>query len=182
MLREKIFPDRKKYFMIQFFYCQINFGDLKIPSHSTIQRTLFYFMVFNVAELKVYRNYLTNIFMLISDIFYFNMKREYGIISPNIFFNNYCFLSLSMRLKKQLWSFCSGPKILVFSSYSTKWQIIYVKVKTSNIYLPNPSTRAGCDTRSDLKCILTGINYEFSFSQTDCRTKLKEFILPTIYL
>ena len=31
-------------------------------------------------------------------------------------------------------------------------------------YLPNPSTRAGYDTRSILKRSLTGLNSEFSFS------------------
>ena len=31
-------------------------------------------------------------------------------------------------------------------------------------YLPNPSTRAGYDTRSIFKRTLTGLNSEFSFS------------------
>ena len=31
-------------------------------------------------------------------------------------------------------------------------------------YLPNPSTRAGYDTRSIFKRSLTGLNSEFSFS------------------
>ena len=31
-------------------------------------------------------------------------------------------------------------------------------------YLPNPSARAGYDTRSNFKRCLTGLNSEFSFS------------------
>ena len=31
------------------------------------------------------------------------------------------------------------------------------------IYIPNPSTRAGYDTRSIFKWSLTGLNSEFSF-------------------
>ena len=43
------------------------------------------------------------------------------------------------------------------------------------IYLfTNPSARPRCNTRS----ILTGLNSEFSFSQTGCLTKAKEPSLP----
>ena len=45
-------------------------------------------------------------------------------------------------------------------------------------YLPNPSTRAGYDTRSILKRSLTGLNSEFSFSLTSCLTKPEEPSLP----
>ena len=41
-------------------------------------------------------------------------------------------------------------------------------------YLPNPSARAGYDTRSIFKRSLTGLNSEFSFSQTSCLTKAEE--------
>ena len=45
-------------------------------------------------------------------------------------------------------------------------------------YLPNPSARAGYDTRSIFKRSLTGLNSEFSFSQTSCLTKAEEISLP----
>ena len=45
-------------------------------------------------------------------------------------------------------------------------------------YLPNPSARAGCDTRSNFKQSLTGLNSEFSFSWTSCLTKAEELSLP----
>ena len=44
-------------------------------------------------------------------------------------------------------------------------------------YLPNPSARAGCDTRSIFKRSLTGLNSEFSFSKTSCLAKAKELSL-----
>ena len=45
-------------------------------------------------------------------------------------------------------------------------------------YLTNPSTLAGCDTRSVFKRSLTGLNLEFSFSYTSCLTKAEEISLP----
>ena len=45
-------------------------------------------------------------------------------------------------------------------------------------YLPNPSARAGYDTRSIFKQSLTGLNSEFSFSLTSCLTKAEEPSLP----
>ena len=41
-------------------------------------------------------------------------------------------------------------------------------------YLPNPSARAGYDTRSIFKRSLTGLNSEFSFSEASCLTKAEE--------
>ena len=41
-------------------------------------------------------------------------------------------------------------------------------------YLPNPSARAGYDTRSIFKRSFTGLNSEFSFSQTSGLTKAEE--------
>ena len=43
-----------------------------------------------------------------------------------------------------------------------------------NTYLPNPSARAGYDTRPIFKRSLTGLNSEFSFSKTSCLTKAEE--------
>ena len=45
-------------------------------------------------------------------------------------------------------------------------------------YLPNPSARAGYDTRSIFKRSLTGLNSECSFSLTSCLTKVEEPSLP----
>ena len=42
----------------------------------------------------------------------------------------------------------------------------------------NPSARAGYDTKSIFKRSLTGLNSEFSFSQTSCLTKAEEPSLP----
>ena len=41
-------------------------------------------------------------------------------------------------------------------------------------YLPNPSARAGYDTRSIFKRSLTGLSSEFSFSWNNCLTKAEE--------
>ena len=41
-------------------------------------------------------------------------------------------------------------------------------------YLPNPSARAGYDSRSIFKRSLTGLNSEFSFSKTSCLSKAEE--------
>ena len=41
-------------------------------------------------------------------------------------------------------------------------------------YLPNPSARAGYDTRSIFKRRLTDLNSEYSFSLTSCLTKAEE--------
>ena len=38
----------------------------------------------------------------------------------------------------------------------------------------NPSTQAGCDKRSTFKRSVTSLNWEFSFSSTDCQNKAKE--------
>ena len=42
------------------------------------------------------------------------------------------------------------------------------------ILFTNPSARAGYDTRSIFKQSLTGLNSEFSFSQTSCLTKAEK--------
>ena len=70
----------------------------------------------------------------------------------------------------------SACKQLSFSTYKN----IINKVSLQIIYLhvPNPSARAGDDTRSIFKWILTGFNSEFSFSYTSCLTKAEEPSLP----
>ena len=56
--------------------------------------------------------------------------------------------------------------------------VIYTISRTLIYVFTNSSLRAGCDTRSIFKRSLTGLNSEFSFSQTGCLTKAKESILP----
>ena len=46
------------------------------------------------------------------------------------------------------------------------------------IYIPNPSTHAENDTRSIFKWSLKGLILMFSFSQTRCYTKVKDYSLP----
>ena len=50
--------------------------------------------------------------------------------------------------------------------------------KTFPTIFTNPSARAGYDTRSVFKRSLTGLNSEFSFSETSCLTKAEEPSLP----
>ena len=53
-----------------------------------------------------------------------------------------------------------------------------VKPLAGEIIFTDPSARAGYDTRSIFKRSLTGLNSEFSFSKTSCRTKAEEPSLP----
>ena len=46
----------------------------------------------------------------------------------------------------------------------TQAYLFYVNSVIGRYYLPNPSARAGYDTRSIFKRSLTGFNSEFSFS------------------
>ena len=73
--------------------------------------------------------------------------------------------------------------ILVFATLRLVYHMIKI-VQSVEItgyiwsYLPNPSARAGYDTRSVFKQSLTGLNSEFSFSSTNCPTKAEEPSLP----
>ena len=64
----------------------------------------------------------------------------------------------------------------IHSRNSTTEPPIHIALKRS--YLPNPSARAGYDTRSIFKRSLTGLNSEFSFSWTSCLTNAEEISLP----
>ena len=50
----------------------------------------------------------------------------------------------------------------------------------SCMYLPNPSTCAGCDTKSIFKQSLTGLNLNFLSSRLVAIPRLKESVCPTI--
>ena len=54
----------------------------------------------------------------------------------------------------------------------TTWTI--TKRLEKKVLFTNPSAQAGYDTRSIFKRSLTGLNSEFSFSQTSCLTKAEE--------
>ena len=75
---------------MEIFLKEIEHSDLKIPPDTTVEWVFFSFVMFNVVKLKVCRNSLFNILMLISEMYNFNMKREHGIILSNILFQNYC--------------------------------------------------------------------------------------------
>ena len=56
-----------------------------------------------------------------------------------------------------------------------EWDTTLV-TSVQDIIFTNPSARAGYDTRSIFKQSLTGLNSEFSFSQTSCLTKADQQI------
>ena len=88
---EEIFNDTTFYYQeYGDFLKEIEHSDLKIPPDTTVEWVFFSFIMFNVVKLKVCRNSLFNILMLISEMCNFNMKREHGIILSNILFQNYC--------------------------------------------------------------------------------------------
>ena len=65
--------------------------------------------------------------------------------------------------------FANGPEFnlrMIHTKDSKKWYVMPPCLPLSFIisYLPNPSARAGYDTRSIFKRSLTGLNSEFSFS------------------
>ena len=67
-------------------------------------------------------------------------------------------------------SFCSlihfknGPKYLTRGESPGVYPLDEISAMLLSSYLPNPSARAGYDTRSIFKRSLTGFNSEFSFS------------------
>ena len=54
--------------------------------------------------------------------------------------------------------------IKVFELHGNTWNHLTMAKSMSYPYLPNPSARAGYDTKSIFKRSLTGLNSEFSFS------------------
>ena len=64
--------------------------------------------------------------------------------------------------------------VLFFFQMSLTNQMLYWFGQVLISYLPNPSARAGYDTRSIFKRSLTGLSSEFSFSLTSCLTKAEE--------
>ena len=63
--------------------------------------------------------------------------------------------------------------------YEQIWQNCKTRIlQVVLILFTNPSARAGYDTMSFFKWILTGLNSEYSFSLTSCLTKAEELSLP----
>ena len=54
------------------------------------------------------------------------------------------------------------------------WIFLHLRFLLNHIIFTNPSARAGYDTRSIFKRSLTGLNSEFSFSETSCLTKAED--------
>ena len=65
-------------------------GGLNVPTDSTCQWTFFCYLLFNAVKHEVCRTSLTNLFMAVSTMHSFNMKRHHGRILSNIFFKNHC--------------------------------------------------------------------------------------------
>ena len=85
--------------------------------------------------------------------------------------------SIHQQINKQPTSFM-GFFILFFLIRNIRLILFRQFVSCIYTYLPNPSTRAGYDTRSISKRSLTGLNSEFSFSKTSCLTEAEEPCLP----
>ena len=71
---------------------------------------------------------------------------------------------LDLKRKSNRW----GGNIMVLRD------MVYCNMLWCIILFTNPSARAGYDTRSVFKRSLTGLNSEFSFSETRCLTKAEE--------
>ena len=65
-------------------------GGLKVPTDSACQWTFFSYLMFNTVKENVCRKSLVNLFMVISMMHGFNMKKEHGNRLANIFFKNHC--------------------------------------------------------------------------------------------
>ena len=90
----------------------------------------------------------------------------------------------------EFYSFCANllhsliMSLIVSPVFTRSLYLIFCCVLSSFWYdsflylFTNPSARAGYDTRSIFKWSLTGLNTEFSFSQTSCLTKAEEPSLP----
>ena len=90
LFETKVDSCAKKYFLIAFFYQLFIFKNmkifkrksvwgLKIPLHTTVYWTIFFFMMFYV-KLKIYWNPLSYIFLLVFEMHHFNKKSKHGTI------------------------------------------------------------------------------------------------------
>ena len=74
----------------------------------------------------------------------------------------------SMRNQNAQCVYCSHQRLQIMDFNALRWsaisRLLLRRLHSTNPYLPNPSARAGYDTRSISKRSLTGLNSEFSFS------------------
>ena len=84
-------------------------------------------------------------------------------------------LSIWFKVNSQLTLF---QNLQIFMTIASGHDVIHTPASfpiwSLLLYLPNPSTRAGYDTRSIFKRSLTGFNSEFSFSLISYLTKAEE--------
>ena len=67
-----------------------NRGGLKIPLDNVCQWVFFCFILFHSIKDKVCRQSLSDIFLLVSEFYFFEIKHTYCNTLANIFLNNYC--------------------------------------------------------------------------------------------
>ena len=72
------------------FTKELDRGGLNIPSDSSCQWSIFCYLMFNQVKHSVCQKSLSNLFMVVSDMHTFNMKRNHARILSNIFFKNHC--------------------------------------------------------------------------------------------
>ena len=82
-----------------------------------------------------------------------------------------------------LYPLCSDAVGVFYSPRQLAWQKcvkMYQHVWTNDYHIifTNPSAWTGYDSMSIFKRSLTGLNSEFSFSETSCLTKAEELSLP----
>ena len=53
-------------------------------------------------------------------------------------------------------------------------EAVWISLSANTYGFTNPTTRPGCDTKSIFKWSLTGLDSEFSFSNTSCLTKAEK--------
>ena len=84
------------------YFQEINRGDLQIPGNSICQWVICYYVTFLQSASVMYHSSFSNLAMIISDTYNFNIGRYHARVVANIFFNNSCKLyspCLSQLLK-----------------------------------------------------------------------------------
>ena len=65
-------------------------GGFNIPTDNTCQWVIFSFIIFNIIKGLVCRTSLSNILMMVSEFYKFEMQRHHRNIVSNIYLNNLC--------------------------------------------------------------------------------------------
>ena len=69
---------------------ELNRGGLTKPGDSVVQWVIYSHIVFNAVFEHVCRKSLSNVLMIISELYGLNMERHHALTLSNIFFNNDC--------------------------------------------------------------------------------------------